>query len=137
MALVYKAPYTQAPAIDTCVCTTATSGLDGDTPTNTVLLTTAGADGALVTKVSALPRATVTATRCDLWVSDDSGTTKRLVSSKLMAAHTVAATTAIPETDFGHTPEAPLVLGAGERLYAGIAGTLAGGVVFQAHREDY
>lgn len=137
MAKTYKAPYTQSFKVDTAVATAALASTTGDAPTGTVLLSTAGADGAIITKVAALPRATVTATRCDLFVSGDGGTTKRLIATALMAAHTVAATTAIPETDFGFTPAEPLVLGPNEELYVGIAVALASGVVFHARREDY
>lgn len=108
-----------------------------DTPSNTELIVTAGANplGALVTSLTATPRATVTATRMDLFISSDTGTTQRLWASVLMEAHTVAATTAIPSTAFTHpdgtaiSADEPLRLKTGETLYVGAGVALAGGIV--------
>lgn len=133
----FKAAYTQSYATDTCVVTAALANTTTDAPTGTVKLCTAGPEGSLVTKVTALPRATITAARLDLYVSRDGGTTKRLVGSVLMAGRTVDATSANAAADFGITAEAPLVLGPGEELYAGSAVASAGGIVFRAQREDY
>lgn len=118
------------------VCDTANTDLDDAPSANVLLLVTAGANGAVVFGLAATPRATVTATRLELYLSKDAGTTKRLIKSVLMSAHTVATTTAIPSTDFGYSETAPLRLGASERLYVGIGVTLAGGIVFAAQYED-
>lgn len=137
MAKTYTAPFAQTPKTASAVCTAA-SVYAGDTPTNTVLLLTAGADGALLTKLTAVPRATVTATSLLLFVSNDGGTTQRLVNSALMAAHTVATTTATAVTKFGDYSEtAPLRLAAGDRLYVGAAVALASGIVFNAEYTDF
>lgn len=138
MAKTFTAPFAQTPKTASAVATAASASLDGDTPTNTVLLCTAGADGALLTRLSAIPRATVTASSLLLWVSLDGGTTKRLVDSALMAAHTVAATTAIPVTAFTRfTESTPQRLQAGASLYVGSAVALAGGIVFTAEYTDF
>lgn len=138
MAKTFTAPFAQTPKTASAVVTAASASLDGDTPTNTVLLCTAGADGALLTRLSAIPRATVTASSLLLWVSLDGGTTKRLVDSALMAAHTVAATTAIPVTAFSrYSEDAPARLQAGASLYVGSAVALAGGIVFTAEYTDF
>lgn len=126
----------QAIKTATAVVDTASTDLD-DSPTTSVLLVTAGANGARLTKLSAVPRATVTATRLDLWLSKDAGTTKRLIDTALMSAHTVAATTEIPTTDFGYTDDNPLLLEASDRLYVSTAVTLAGGIVVCAQYSDY
>lgn len=118
------------------VCDTANTDLDDSPSANVLLLLTAGASGAVVYGLKATPRATVTATRCDLFLSKDGGTTKRLIKSVLMSAHTVATTTAIPSTDFGFTETAPYRLGASDRLYVGIGVNLSGGIVFDAQYED-
>jgi hypothetical protein len=138
MAKTATAAFAQTPKIAAAVAATAYTGLDGDTPSNTVELLTAGTEGAIVTSIWAMPRATVTATALALWVSTDSGTTKRLIDSELMAAHTVATTTAIPETKFSNYSEtAPLRLPASAKLYVGIGVTLASGIVFKAEYTDY
>jgi hypothetical protein len=138
MAKVFTAAFAQTPKIAAVVATTAYDSVAGDTPTNTIELLTAGADGAIVTSIWAMPRGTVTATALQLWVSTDSGTTKRLIDSELMAAHTVATTTAIPETKFSNYSEtAPLRLPASAKLYVGIGVSLTAGIVFKAEYTDY
>lgn len=126
----------QTPKTAQCVLDTASTDID-DAPTTSVLLLTAGANGARVTKIHAIPRATVTASNIALYLSKDGGTTKRLMDSALMAAHTVANTTAIPKTDFGYSEDAPLILEAADRIYATTAVSLAGGIVVVAQFSDY
>lgn len=109
----------------------------GDSPTNTQVLVTAGANGARVTRITSIPRATVTATMLQLFLSKDSGTTKRLINSKLMSAHTVAVTTAITQTDWGYSDDNPLLLEAGDQLYVGQAVSLSGGISHMAEWGDY
>jgi hypothetical protein len=136
MPLVYTAPFAQTPKTATAVCTAVATLTD--TPSNTVLLVTAGSDGAILTRLTAIPRATVTASSLVVFLSKDGGTTQRLLDSELMAAHTVAATTAIPETVFPFYSEtAPLRLEAGDRLYVGSQVALAGGIVFRAEFTNF
>lgn len=138
MTKTYTAPFAQTPKTATAVVTAAVSSLVSDAPTGTVELLTAGADGAIVTSLWAIPRATVTASSLLLFLSKDGGTTKLLIDSELMAAHTVAATTAIPETKFGNVSEtAPIRLEAGDKLYVGSQVALAGGIVFKAEWTDF
>lgn len=138
MAKTFTAPFAQTPKTATAVATTATASLNGDAVTNTVLLVTAGADGALVTRIWAMPRATVAASRLDIFKSADAGTTKRLMDSALMSAHTVAATTAIPKTAFSsYSEDTPMRLAAGYTLYVGTAVSLADGIVFYAEYTDF
>jgi hypothetical protein len=137
MAKTFTAPFAQTPKTATAVVTGA-AAITNDTPTNTVLLFTAGSDGAILTRLSAIPRATVTASSLVLFISNDTGTTKRLIDSELMAAHTVATTTAIPETAFANFSEtAPLRLAAGDQLYVGSQVALAGGIIFRAEYTDF
>ena len=120
----------------TAVCTTANSTYS-DTPTNSQVLVTAGANGARLTKITALARATVTATELQLYRDGDgTGTLKRLFASKLMAAYTVAQTTANAATDFGFSDANPVILAAGEKIYAAI-GVSNTGIVFAAEWADY
>jgi len=138
MAKTFTAPFAQTPQIKTAVVTGALGSITGDTPTNTVVLFTAGADGAILTRLTAIPRATVTASSLVLFTSSDSGTTKRLIDSVLMAAQTVATTTAITSTTFStYTETTPLRLAAGEQLYVGSQVALASGIVFKAEYTDF
>ena len=126
----------QTPKTATCVLVTASTDID-DAPTTSVLLYTAGANGARITRISAMPRATVTASLIGLFLSKDAGTTQRLIDSVVMAAHTVANTTEIPTTDFGYSEDNPLILEAADRLYATTAVSLAGGIIVLASGADY
>lgn len=117
-----------------CICTAAKTTYND--ATNAVLLMTAGANGSVVYAVRAVPRATVTATQCQLYRSPDSGTTLYLIDAATMAAYTMANTTSPTKTDFGYTESIPLRLAANERLYVGTAVALAGGIVFDAQFED-
>jgi hypothetical protein len=136
MALTFTAPFAQVPKTATAVVTAVTTLTD--TPSNTVLLVTAGADGAILTRLTAVPRATVTASSLVLFISKDSGTTQRLIDSELMTAYTMATTTAVPETSFASYSEgSPLRLEAGDRLYVGSQVALAGGIVFRAEFTNF
>lgn len=129
----------QAIKSNVVVCTAANSDYD-DAPANVgTALVTAGANGARVTKIIAIPRATVTATQLQLYRDKDgSGTAKYLFDSALMSAYTMAQTTAISaETDFGYSDTNPLYLAPNEIVYPAIGVALAGGVVFYAEWADY
>lgn len=138
MAKTFTVPFAQTPKTSTAVATTAVDSLTSDAPTNTVELLTAGADGAIVTSLWAIPRATVTDASLVLFISNNSGTTKRLIDSELMSAATVNTTTAIPETKFSNISEvSPIRLAAGDKLYVGSQVALAGGIVFKAEWTDF
>jgi hypothetical protein len=94
------------------------------------------ANGARITRLTALARATATATELQLYVSNDGGTTKRLIRSILMAAYTVAQTTGQTAVDMGYSDSAPLILGASDTLYVGI-GVTNTGIVFRAEGFGY
>ena len=93
-------------------------------------------NGVRITRLTALARATVTATELQLYVSNDGGTTKRLIRSTLMAAYTVAQTTGQTAVDMGYSDSAPLILGASDTLYVGI-GVTNTGIVFRAEGFGY
>lgn len=149
MALTNTAPFAQKPQHTTAIAITAVplTGVGSyadDAPANTVLAETAGADGAIVTSISAIPRATCTASQLMLWSSSDLGVTKRLIASALAPAYTLAATTQNVPTVFKHPDNAttinetnPLRLAAAERLYVGTAVTLAAGFAFSVRAVDF
>ena len=128
----------QFPKAATVVATAANNDYD-DAPANAAAaLVTAGANGARVTKIHAIPRATVTATQLQLYRDGDGGgAAKRLFDSALMGAYTMAQTTEAPTTDFGYSDDNPLILAAGEKVYPAIGVALAAGVVFVAEWADY
>src|SRR3546814_6982097 len=106
----------QAVKSNAVVCTGANTTY-GSTPTNTQKIATAGPNGARLTKLRAIPQATVTATQLQEFRSADAGATQRFSNSALMAAHTMAATTAAPATDFGYSNDSPKILAPNEELY--------------------
>ncbi len=111
---------------------------------NAVPLGTTGPNGSLLVKIGALPRATVTATQIQLYLSD--GTNVFLIGSAAMAAYTMSATTAIPATTIldvnGNqiTDQNPMYLpataGTTYTLYAAAGVALAGGIVVTAEVID-
>lgn len=103
---------------------------------NAVKIVTPGPNGAVLYGLRAAPRATVTATQLQLYRSPDNGTTMYLIGSALMAAYTMAQTTAAPVSDFGYSESAPLRLGATDTLWVGAGVALAGGISFDAQYED-
>ena len=131
----------QSPLALTAVVTTANTNYT-DTPTNSVQFlqqdgaTGVPARGARLTKVTALARATPTATELQLFVSNTAGTVKRFVKSALMPAYTVAQTTKPTEADFGFSDTTPLIVQAGEQLWlaTGVTNT---GIVARAEGGAY
>lgn len=105
-------------------------------PTNTQLLVTAGANGARVTRLWAVPLEQINAANnIQLYRSFDGGTTKYLFDSKLMATITPGAAVANAPTDFGYSDSNPIVMAANERLYVAEGQTEAVSVV--AEWADY
>lgn len=138
MAKTFTPPFAQTPKTATAVATAASVIGTADAPTNTLLLMTAGADGSILTRLWAMPRATVAATRVELYISKDGGTTQRLIDSEVMTAYTLVASTAIPETQFANYNETtPLRLEAGDKLYVAASVALAAGIVFKAEYTDF
>jgi hypothetical protein len=124
----------QTPKSGTVVATTANTTYT-DVPTNTVKLVAAGPNGARVTRMSAVPRETVTDCQLQIFRSSDAGATKRFFNSARMAAYTMVQTTAAPVTDLGYSEDNPLILAANEEVWVGVGITKA--VVFTAEWADY
>lgn len=138
MPNTFTAAFAQTPKTSSAVATGAAGTITGDAPTNTVLLLTAGANGAILTRLWAIPRATVTASSLIIWISSDSGTTKRIKDSILMSAQTISTTAAITYSQFTqYTETTPLRLAAGDQIYVGSQVALASGIVFTAEYTDY
>lgn len=109
----------------------------GTTPTNTILLVTAGSAGARLTKLRAMPQATVTATQLQEFRSTDTGVTQRVSGFALGApgGYTMAGSTLPPIADFGYSDDNPKLLQANERLYVAVGVT--GSWSFEAEWADY
>jgi hypothetical protein len=145
MAKTFTAPFAQAPASWAATATTAfaltgTGSLADNTPANTVLLGTAGVDGAIVTRISALPRATSTQTLAALFVrrSTDAANIRNFLAGVTVPAQTISATTGVTETNLNVATEfEPLRLGAGDELYVGLGTTQTGGIVFNARAVQF
>ncbi len=114
----------------------ATSTTTGGGSAVTVQDSRTSRNGARISRLTSLARATNTATECQLFVSHDGGTTKRFIKSVLLPAYTVATTTAQTGADFGYSDAAPLPLGPNDTLYVGISVTNTG-VVFNAQGLAY
>ena len=114
----------------------ATSTTTGGGSAVTVQDSRTSRNGARISRLTALARATNTATELQLYVSPDGGATKRFIKSVLLAAYTVAATTAQTGGDFGYTDSSPLLLAPNETLYVGISVTNTG-IVFDAQGSAY
>lgn len=139
MAMTFTAPFAQIPRTLTAAVTAAIAGLGTDAVTGLQLLVTAGANGAIVSSISAMPRGTVTASSLMLFlVKSSAPAVYRPIDSVLMTAYTLAATTAVPVTAFPLISDAtPMRLEAGDKIYAGSQVALAAGISFTARWMDY
>lgn len=139
MPMTFTAPFAQTPKTLSAAVTAALAGIGTDTVTGAQLLVTAGTNGAIVTSISAVPRATVTASSLILFlVKASTPTIYRPIDSVLMSAYTLAVTSAIPVTAFASISDAtPMRLEAGDKIYAGSQVALAAGIVFTARWMDF
>lgn len=139
MAKTYTAPFAQDPKTATAAATVACGAITGDTPTGSVQLLQAGVNGAILTRLTAVPRATVTSASSlvlFLATSADNYATQRLIDSEVLPIQTLSTGAAIAETVFGNYSEStPLRLAAGDRLYVG--SQVINNVVFKAEYTDY
>lgn len=103
---------------------------------NAVRLFVAGPNGAVLYKVTAEPRMTVTDVQLQLYRSRDAGVTLNLLNLVKMLAYTMAGTTAPPQTDFLYSEAAPLRLAAGEEIWAATGVGFATGIMFDASGEN-
>lgn len=95
---------------------TSAANTNYQAPTASVLLLAAIKDTRL-TRIISTGLATNTALNLQLYLSKDAGVTKSLITTRLVTAFTVAATTALPTQDFGFSDANPLFLVPGDSLY--------------------
>lgn len=126
-----QAPKSGAVGVTTANTTFTTS------PTNTALLITAGANGARVTRIEAIPLETVTANALQLYrtLADATFATKYLFRMRAGGSDTVSGTDAAAEVDFGYSEESPLILQPNERVY--VATGISKAYNFNAEWADY
>ena len=86
-------------------------------PTNSVLLVTAGANGARLTRLEFIPLETVTANALQWYRSIDAGTTKYLAGMATGGSDTVSGTDGSTTVSAGYSDDNPLILQANERIY--------------------
>ncbi len=139
MTKSFTAAFAKTPRTGTAVVTAAIGSLSTDAPTNTQLLATAGTDGCVVTKVSAMPRATSGATSLVLFlVKASAPAIYRLIASEAMGSYAGNTASAVPQAVFsGISETAPMRLEAGDKLYVGTQTAVTSGVVFRAEWTDY
>ena len=104
-------------------------------PTNTQLLLTAGANGARVVRIFAIPLETVTANFLQVYRSIDAGVTKYLAASATGGSDTVSGTDGSTVVDFGLSEDNAMFLQANERLY--VATGITKNYNFIAEYADY
>lgn len=137
MAVTNTAVFAQTPKTATAAVSLAVANLNTDAPTNVVPLFTAGANGSIMTRLSVVPRASVaTAVSTVLYLSNDGGTTLRLIDSETVPVQTLSTSAGINETVFAnYTESRPLRLGAGDKVYVGSQALT--NLVFKAEYTDY
>lgn len=137
MALSNLAVFAQKPMTGTVVVAAAAGAITSDAPTGVSLLMTAGQDGAIVTRLWAIPRGNVAAGSLLLFLQGADGGI-RLIDSEALAAFNSSTAAAIPETVFSNYSEnTPLRLAAGDKLYVGNQVAAASGLVFRAEWTNF
>lgn len=115
---------------------TAANPLAAPAVANLALVWTSGAKGSLLSSVRARPRANMSDMQLQLYGSTDNGVTLRLIETAQLKGWTAATTTDTSKGDFGYTADAPLRTGPNEKIYAGSAVALAGGIAFRTEGGD-
>lgn len=106
----------QAPKSGFAVLATANTTFT-TTPTNTVLLATAGVNGGRLTRLEFIPLETVTANALQWYRSIDAGTTKYLAGMATGGSDTVSGTDGSTTVSAGYSDDNPMSLQANERIY--------------------
>lgn len=97
-----------------------------------------GANGGLLKRVVANPRATVTASQLQVYRDVGGlGTNLTIVGLLVMPAYTMAQTTAPIPSNFGFSSAAPLRLGPLDKIWVATGVALAGGISFDGEVEDF
>lgn len=128
------AAFAQDPQTFGAVLTTAGAASGSDA----TLIFTAGAEGALVSRISVCPVGTVTATGVTIYVEKTGATSKLPKFSLTVPAATYAATAKLPVvvvSDVGE--QTPMRLGAGDKVYAASHVANAAGIAVVGEATDF
>lgn len=140
-AVFAQTPKTAQAVVTAAIALTGASSLASDECANTQALLIAGEDGALVSRITLVPRGTVTAHSAYLFVrrASEAVPTRRLLDAIAVPAKT--ASTTVPPSVQSFTiainESTPLRLGAGDELHVGISVAQAVGVAFSAEYTDF
>jgi hypothetical protein len=138
MTMTSVPAFAQTPDTAPALLTLAVGNLASLNPTNIVPAFTAGPNGALITRISAIPRGSVTATGVYMFKSVDSGATQHFKDSVSMPLQTITAGGNIVPTVFPNYSEArPMRIGAGEILSFGLGVAQANGVDVDIEYTNY
>jgi len=121
----------QTPFSRTAVATTADVAFSAPSNVVALLLAADNTNGARVSRVYAIPRATI-GTANNIMLYEYTGTTYTLINSQLMATVTPGASVANPVTDFGYSEDAPLYVRSGYGLAIACGLTVANGITVRA-----
>lgn len=121
----------QTPFSRTAVLTSAETTFNNPTNVVTLLDEADNTNGARVTKLFAIPRATIGSAN-NIQIYEYDGTTYTLIDSALMATVTPGAAVANGKTDFGYSEDNPLYVRSGYGLKAAMGQAVANGVVVSA-----
>jgi hypothetical protein len=121
----------QTPISRTAVATVAETAFNAPTNAVDLLLASDNVNGARISRLFAIPRATIgTANNVQLY--ERNGSTYTLIDSVLMATVTPGASIANPKSDFGYSEDSPLYVRAGYGLAVAIGLAVTGGVTVKA-----
>lgn len=121
----------QTPFSREAIVTTAEVAFNAPTAVVTLLLAADNVNGAVISRLYAIPRATI-GTANNIQIYEYTGTTYTLIDSQLMATVTPGASVANAKTDFGYTQDSPFYLRPGYGLVAACGLTVANGIVVKA-----
>lgn len=124
----------QTPKSNAVLVSTANTNFETPTAVGAALVT-AGANGARVTRITAMPVESTAAVGVQQVYRDAAGATKYLFNAVANTNDTVSATDAPVLIDFGYSDTNPLILSAGEHIYP--ATSIAKKFVFSAEWADY
>jgi len=140
LAVFAKDNKTSSAVVTVAYSVSGVNSVSDMTPQNTQLLMAAGTEGALLTQLKAMSLGTITATQAAIFVrkSTDAANIRKLLSTVLMSAQSVSATTKVSEYEFTIASQSsPLRLEAGDELYFGTAIAQSAGVIAHAAYSDF
>lgn len=118
----------QTPFSRDAILTTAETAFNAPTNVVDLLLAADNVNGARITRLFAIPRATI-GTANNIQLYKKVGSTYTLIDSALMATVTPGAAVANAKADFGYTADGWMELASGVGLAAAMGQSIANGVV--------